>query len=187
MKKFLFTFASLVVAHFFVLSALANASSAPERGFGIAANSAWNGQVLPIRTIITGFYHQGMNQIDLGLGFHPFIRQEQSIASADLNYKLFPNGRDNPLNLYLLANLSYIYTSRATFYPARYHYLFLLGGYGLELNGPAGTYLDTNVSFGGFTYKKDSENPASSYLDAEQFFKELGSTVSLQVGVGYRF
>lgn len=163
-------------------------SSAPaERGFGVAINSAFNGQVLPFRTIATGLYYQGLNQIELGLGIHPFIRKEQSIVSADMNYKLFPNGRHNKLNLYLLADFSYISTRRQTFYPTTYYYLFMHGGYGVELYGFAGTYIDTSVSFGGFTYKKDSENPASSYLDAEHFFRKYGSSVNLQVSVGYRF
>jgi hypothetical protein len=167
--------------------AYAQSSAQDERGFGVAINSAFNGQVLPFRTIATGHYYQGINQIELGLGIHPFIRKEQSIVSADMNYKLFPNGRHNKLKLYLLADLSYINTSRETFYPTTYHYLFLHGGYGVELNGFAGTYIDTSVSFGGFTYKKASKNPASSYLDAEQFFKEYGSSINLQVSVGYRF
>jgi len=156
-------------------------------GFGVAVNSAINGQVLPFRLIATGLYYQGRNQYELGIGLHPFIRREQTIVSADFNYKLFPNGRDNKLNLYLLANLSYLNTNRDTFYPTTYHYVFLQGGYGIELNGFAGSYMDTNVSFGGFTYRKDSKNPASGYLNAEQFFKEFGSSLSFQASVGYRF
>lgn len=179
---------SIIVGTFcFGSPAYADNAAQPDRGFGVAVNSALNGQVLPFRTIATGLYYQGVNQFEFGVGFHPFIRKEQTISSADLNYKLFPNGRNKKLNLYLLANASYINTRRATFYPTTYHYLFLHGGYGVELNGFAGTYMDTSVSFGGFTVDKDSDNPASSYLDAEQFFTDFGTSINLQVSLGYRF
>lgn len=162
-------------------------STKQDRGYGVALNSAMNGQVMPLRLITTGFYYQGINQFELGIGFHPFIRKEQSITSADFNYKLFPNGRNNKLNMYLLGNVSYINSHRETFYPTSYHYLFLHGGYGIELKWLAGYYMDTNMSFGGYTYKKNSENPASSYLDSDQIFKEFGSSVSFQFSVGHRF
>lgn len=187
MKNFLLTLILVIGLLSCKSMAYAQNSVQADRGFGVAINSAFNGQVLPFRTIATGLYYQGAHQLELGLGIHPFIRKEQSIVSADMNYKLFPNGRHNKLNLYLLADISYINTRRETFYPTTYHYLFLHGGYGVELNGFAGTYIDTSVSFGGFTYKKTSENPASSYLDADQFFKEVASSMNLQVSVGYRF
>jgi len=150
-------------------------------------NSAVNGQVLPLRLIAAGTYRLGVNQFELGVGFHPFFRREQTVISTDFNYKLFPNGRSNKFNTYLLANLSYIYTSRVTFFPTTYNYLFLHGGYGIELASNIGTYMDTNVSFGGFTSRKNTENPAASHLDAERFFRSFGSSINFQVNVGYRF
>ena len=187
-KVFNFTQLMLTALLFLLPFSIASAdASKQESGFGIALNTALNGEVLPFRLIATGLYYHGANQLELGFGFHPFIRKEQTITSADMNYKLFPNGRDKTLNLYMLANLSYINTELDTFYPTTYHYLFLHGGYGIELNGIKGSYMDTNVSFGGFTYKKDSKNPASSYLDADKFFKDFGSSINLQVSVGYRF
>lgn len=159
----------------------------PASGFGATIGSAVNGEVLSARLIASGLYYNGRHQVELGVGFHPFFRQEQDVLSVDANYKLFPNGREDTLNTYMLANLSYINASRVTFFPTTYHYLFLHGGYGVELNGLAGSYIDTNVSFGGFTYAKDSENPASSYLDADQFFEDVGFSVSFQANVGYRF
>lgn len=93
----------------------------------------------------------------------------------------------NLLNTYLLANMSYLYTSRVTFFPTTYNYLLLHGGYGIELSGDNSFSMDTNVSFGGFTYGRTSENPATSLLDAERFFQDFGSSISIQVGVGHRF
>lgn len=176
----------------FTLASLAPsaASAEPkekERGFGATIGASMNSEVLPMRLTAAGLYHQDQHQLELGVGFHPFIRSEQTILSTDFNYKLFPNGRDNKLDMYMLANLSYINTSRETFYPTTYHYLFLHGGYGVELNGLADSYIDTNVSFGGFTYSKKSENPATSYLDAERLFRDFGVSINLQVNVGYRF
>ena len=158
-----------------------------ESGFGATVGSAVNGEVLSFRLIAAGLYYNGRHQVELGVGLHPFFRQEQNILSVDANYKLFPNGRENTLNTYMLANLSYINASRETFFPTTYHYLFLHGGYGIEFNGLAGSYIDTNVSFGGFTYSKDSENPASSYLDADGFFEDVGFSINYQVNVGCRF
>jgi hypothetical protein len=165
----------------------ASAEPPQESGFGVSVSTALNGEVLPLRLIAAGLYYFDMHQFELGVGFHPFIRDEQTIVSGDFNYKLFPNGRSNKFKTYLLANLSYIYSSRETFYPTSYHYLFLHGGYGLELAGFAGSYMDTNVSFGGFTYNKNSQNPAASLLDADSFFEDFGFSISFQVSVGYRF
>lgn len=159
----------------------------PESGFGVAVNSALNGEVLPLRLIVTGLYYSHAHQFEFGVGLHPFIRNAQTVVSADFNYKLFPNGHGNTINPYMLANLSYIYTSRDTFFPTSYGYLFLHGGYGIELAGFARSYMDTNVSFGGFTYSKDSENPAPSLLDAERLFQDFGFSIAFQVNVGYRF
>ncbi len=160
---------------------------ASERGFGVAISSALNGEVLPIRLIAAGLYYFDLHQFELGVGFHPYIQDQQTIVSSDFNYKLFPNGRGNKLQTYLLANFSYIYKGLESFYPTSYHYLFLHVGYGLELAGFAGLYTDTNVSFGGFTYNKNSENPVSSLLDADSFFEDFGFSISFQFNVGYRF
>lgn len=169
------------------LPSAADAESADERGLGAAVSSALNGEVLPLRLIPTGLYYHGLHQFELGVGFHPFIRREQTIISTDFNYKLFPNGRSTKFRTYLLANLSYIHRSLETFYPTSYNYLFLHAGYGLELAGIAASYMDTNVSLGGFTYSKSTENPASSLLDAEKFFQDFGFSISFQFNVGYRF
>ncbi|MFQ3229929.1 hypothetical protein [Reinekea sp.] len=155
--------------------------------FGVATNAAMNGQVLPLRLITTGTYSHGLNQFELGLGIHPLIRQELGLISADFNYKVFPNGRSNKFNLYLMGNLTYISTRRETFFPTTFNYLFLHAGYGIELSATGGFYLDTNVSFGGFTYSKISENPASSFLDAQRLFEDFGTSINLQIGAGCRF
>lgn len=173
------------------LSLLATPASAElaekERGFGAAVSAAFNSEVLPLRVIPTGLYYRDVHQFELGVGLHPFIRREQSIISIDANYKLFPNGRATKFRTYLLGNLSYIRNGRETFYPTTHHYLFLHAGYGLELAGLARSYIDTNVSFGGFTYSKNSENPASTYLDSEAFFRDFGFSIAFQANVGYRF
>jgi hypothetical protein len=159
----------------------------PASGFGVAVNSGLNGEVYPLRLIVTGLYYHGSSQFELGFGFHPSIRTDQTILSGDFNYKFYPNGITSKFNMYLLGTLSFINNARQTFYPTSYNYLFLNGGYGFEVIAIAGAYLDTNVSFGAFTYSKTSENPAESYLNAERMFEAFGMNISLQFNVGYRF
>ncbi len=179
----------LVAVLAFPSAASAEPAEAQERehGLGVAVSSALNGEVLPFRLIPSALYYRGLHQFELGVGFHPFIRKDQTIISSDFNYKLFPNGHGTKFKTYLLGNFSYLNVSRETFYPTTYHYLFLHVGYGLELAGFAGSYMDTNVSFGAFTYSKNSENPATTYLNEGAFFRDFGMSMSLQVNVGYRF
>lgn len=184
MKKYRFLHSVyLCLVPFFVFS---SELIKKENGYGVALNSAFNGEVTPLRTIATGVFIKNKNQFEFGVGFHPFIRNEKNISSIDVNYKWFANQHSGYFNMYLLANFSYINTKLVTFYPTTYDYLFLLGGYGVELSSNSGFYVDTNVSFGGFTYKKDSQNPAMGYLNDEQFFKEFKPSMSIQASIGYR-
>lgn len=152
--------------------------------FGVALNTSVNGELYPMRLVPSATVLLGKHQLEAGVGFHPFIRKDQRIISGELNYKLYPNGLDDKLNAYLIGRLSYVHNKRETFYPTTYNYLFLKAGYGLTLNAAGGSYLGTNVSVGGFTFNRRSENP---YFDSDAFFDEVGWTLALQFNVGYRF
>jgi len=161
-------------------------SGQPSSGFGFALKSGLSGEVYPLRLIPTGLYYSGNSQFELGIGFHPFIRQDQQILSGEINYKYFPNGMDNIFNMYFMGSLEYINNTRDTYYPTTYHYLFLNGGYGFQFGFFQDLYFGTNISLGGFTHSKFSENPASTYLDSETLFKDCGMNVAFQFNIGYR-
>ncbi|MEZ4951439.1 MAG: hypothetical protein R2784_18940 [Saprospiraceae bacterium] len=101
----------------------------------------------------------------MGFGFNLSDRKFQKLVSSELNYKYFPNGTDKKFNLYLIARFSYIHSARDTYYPTNYNYLFLNGGYGIEIKAFKGAYIGTNISTGIFTYSKKSDIPY------EVFFK----------------
>ncbi len=157
-----------------------------EPRFGLALNSSISGEVYPIRLVPTATLLVGKSQLEAGVGLHPFIRTDQKVWSGELNYKYFPNGVDNALNLYLIGRLSYVNNARQTFYPTTYHYLFINGGYGLMVNGHGGTYLGTNVSVGSYAYIRRSENPYAGF-ETDGLFDDTGLTLAFQFNVGYRF
>jgi hypothetical protein len=154
--------------------------------FGFAMNSSLNGELNPIRLVPSVTYYKGGSQFELGFGFHPFSQQHERLLSCEANYKYFPNGISNKFNMYLITRFSYVNNARDTYFPATYHYLFLNGGYGFEVNAFKGAYLGTNLSAGGFTYGKDSENPYANF-DKSNMFGELGFNIAFQFNVGYRF
>jgi len=153
---------------------------------GFALNSSMNGEVYPIRLVPSATYLVGRSLFEAGVGVHPFIRKDQRILSGEFNYKYFPNGLGNALNLYIIGRFSYVNNARETYYPTTYHYLFLNGGYGLMVNGQRGTYLGTNVSVGPFAYIRDSENPYDGFA-SEGLFDGMGFNLAFQFNVGYRF
>ncbi len=111
--------------------------------FGIALNSSVNGELYPVRIVPSLTYSKGKSQFELGLGFNPFLRKSQKLLSSEFNYKYFPNGTDKKFNTYLIARFSYMNSARDTYYPTHYNYLFLNGGYGLEIKAYKGLYIDT--------------------------------------------
>jgi len=181
MKHYLFTLI------FGLTSLIVTAQTDPARGqFGFALNSSLNGEVYPIRLVPSITYLKENSQLELGFGVHPFIRIDQNIYSGEFNYKYFPNGTDKKFNMYLIASLSYIHNPRKTYYPATYNYLFLNGGYGLQLVPFKNAYMGTNMSIGTFTYRKRSEIPYDSFAKKD-LFDELGFNLAFQFNIGYRF
>ena len=155
--------------------------------FGFALISSFNNEVNPIRLTPSVSYFSGNNQFELGVGFHPFIQEEQKIISSELNYKYFPNGFDKKFNMYMMVSFAYLNNSRETYYPATYHYLFLNAGYGFQTTLSKNIYLGTNANFGIFTYSKNSENPYHNYLKGKGLFNEFGFNFELELTLGYRF
>jgi len=154
--------------------------------FGFTVNSSFNGELSPIRVVPSLTYTKAKSQLELGFGIHPFIRKDQKILSCEFNYKYYPNGANNKCNLYFIARISYANNKRDSYFATTYNYLFLNGGYGLEIHPFKEAYLGTNMSIGTFTSNKDSENPYDTFAPTK-LFKEFGFELALQFNIGYRF
>ena len=178
-----YIFLSLISLIHFV----ANAQSGDSKGsFGFALNSSINGDVYPIRIVPSLVYIKGKNQLELGFGFNPFIRKSQKLLSSEFNYKYFPNGTENKFNIYLIARFSYINSARNTYYPTNYNYLFLNGGYGIEIKASKKVYIGTNISTGIFTYGKKSDIPYEAFA-SQKLFDTFRFNLAFQFNVAYRF
>lgn len=154
--------------------------------FGFVINSSINGELRPFRLIPSVTYQKGNNQYELGIGVNPFISDEQSIWSADLNYKYYPNGLYNKYSMYLFTQFSYVNNQRNKYFSTSYNYLFLNGGYGFEINAFKGFYLGTNISIGAYTYSKKSAITNDHFAKAS-LFDDVGVNLAAQFNVGYRF
>ncbi|MEO0600856.1 MAG: hypothetical protein AAF211_05435 [Myxococcota bacterium] len=154
--------------------------------FGVALNASLNSELQPIRLVPTVTYLTGKSQFEAGFGFHPFVRANQRTLSAELSHKVFPNGIDKTLNLYLISRLTYGNQRRNAFFRTTLHYVFLNAGYGLELNGRGGSYIGTNVTFGVFGLGRRSDNPSAGYASSG-LFDQGGFNVAFQLQAGYRF
>lgn len=166
---------------------VANAQSSDSTGsFGFAFNSSVNGELYPIRIVPGLTYIKGKNQLELGFGFNLTDRKFQKLVSSELNYKFFPNGTVNKFNIYLITRFSYINSARDTYYPTNYNYLFLNGGYGIEIKAFESVYIGTNISAGAFTYSKNSKIPYDAFT-SQKLFDTFGFNLAFQFNVGYRF
>jgi hypothetical protein len=166
---------------------VANAQSSDSTGrFGFTLNSSVNGELYPIRLVPSLTYIKGKHQLELGVGFNLSDRKFQKLVSSELNYKYFPNGTENKFNMYLLARFSYINSARDTYYPTNYNYLFLNGGYGIEIKAFKGAYIGTNISSGIFTYSKKSDIPYQAFA-SQKLFDKFRFNLAFQFNVGYRF
>lgn len=164
-----------------------NAQSNDSKGsFGFALNSSINGELYPIRIVPSLTYMKGKNQLELGFGFNPLIRKSQKLLSSEFNYIYFPNGTENKFNMYFIARFSYINSNRDTYYQTNFNYLFLNGGYGIEIKAYKSVYIGTNISIGTFTYSKKSDIPYETFT-SQKLFDTFGSNLALQFNVGYRF
>lgn len=145
----------LILFFFFIATLAAAQDNILERNkLGISLNSATNGAVYPPRIIPSILYHYSKHQFELGIGFHPFIQEDEKVVSSEFNYNFFSNGKAQKFNMYVLASLVYLYHLKERYFPATYHYLFLQGGYGFQINLNDKTYLGTNIRLGAFTYHK---------------------------------
>ncbi len=154
--------------------------------FGVALNTSINGEVYPMRLVPTVSYSVGKTQLEAGIGLHPFIRKDQRVLSGEFNYKYFPNGMDNKVSLYVIGRASYVNNARETFYPTTYHYLFLNGGYGLNLSGSGKAYVGTNVTAGAYSFARRSANPYAGF-EEDGFMDKVGLNLAFQFNLGYRF
>ncbi len=151
-------------------------------GFGM--NTGFNGELGAFQATPSLAYLKGNSQFELGIGFNPFDRADQTLLSGDMNYKYFPNGLAQKFNLYFITQLSIIHNQRNTYYPATYNYLFLNAGYGFQINLFKDAYLGTNVKIGTFTYNKTSENPYEGFQSTD-FFDETGFMFDFHLHISY--
>ncbi len=160
-------------------------SSDSTGAFGFALNSGMNGELYPYRIVPSVVYSMKTSQFELGLGFNPFYRDSERLLSSEFNYKYFPNATVNKFNLYFLVNFSYIRRSLESFFPTTYNYLFVNGGYGLEIRQGQNLFWGTNVSYGVFTFNKKSEIPVEAF-SSQRIFDEFGSNLAFQLSIRYR-
>jgi len=118
---------------------------------GFTINSSFNGELYPFRIVPSLIYFKGNSQLELGVGFNPLARQTQKLLSSEFNYKYFPNGNRQKFNMFLITRLSHVHSTKNTYYPTIYNYLFLNGGYGFEIKPSKNMFIGTNISLGGFT------------------------------------
>ena len=153
---------------------------------GFSLNTAFNGELYAFQVTPSLAYLKGYSQFELGMGFSPFDRADQTLLRGDIDYKYFPNGVARKFNLYFVTQLAIIHNQRNTYYPATYNYLFLNTGYGFQIKLFASTYLGTNVKIGIFTYNKTSENPYEGFHSTD-FFDEVGFNLDFQLHLNYFF
>lgn len=151
---------------------------------GFSLSTGFNGELYAFQVTPSLAYLKGNSQFELGLGFNPFDRADQTLLSGNINYKYFPNGMGRKFNLYFITQLSIIQNQRNTYYRATYNYLFLNAGYGFQINLFKDAYLGTNVKIGTFTYNKSSENPYEGFHSTD-FFDETGFNLDLQLHLSY--
>jgi hypothetical protein len=181
MKKFILL--TLVLFSYSLTYAQSDESSGR---FGFSLNSSFNSELRPLRIVPSLTYMAGKSQFEAGFGFNPFILKERKTFSGELNYKYFPNGIKNKFNIYLLIRFSYIHDKRETYHPSTYNFLFINGGYGIEIKASKNVSLGTNISAGAFTFSKKSKIPYEAFAE-QGFFGELGFNFALQFNLGYRF
>ena len=165
----------------------AQKSDSTRNSYGFALSSGFNTEVNAIRFVPSASTHRGKSQFELGVGFYPFVLQDQRIVSGEFNYKYFSNGTDNKFNLFLIVSCAYVNQFRKTYYPATYQYLFLSGGYGMQIRLFKGAYLGTSINLGTFTNSKRTENPYKNYIGTQDLFDMFGMNLDFQVNAGYRF
>lgn len=165
----------------------AQKNDSKENGFGFTLSSSINSEVNAVLLVSSASYYKRKSQLELGVGFDSFILDDQKIITGEFNYKYFPNGTENKFNMYLMMSFVYINQLRKTFYPARYHYFFLNGGYGFQFWTFKGMFIGTNINIGTFTNSKRSENPFNDYYGNGNIFDQFGFSLTGVLNIGYRF
>ncbi len=153
---------------------------------GASFNTGFNGELYTFLATPSLAYLKGNSQLEVGLGFNPFDRVDQSLLSGEVNYKYFPNGLGQKFNLYFVTQLAILHNQRNTYYPATYNYLFLNAGYGFQVKLFDSAYMGTNVKMGTFTFNKTSENPYEGFRSTD-FFDETGLNVEFQLHLNFTF
>ncbi|WP_070137836.1 hypothetical protein [Crocinitomix algicola] len=161
-------------------------SSLQAQRIGVSTTAIYNGELQLMHVVPSLTMQHLKSELELGVGFHPFINPHQTLLSGELIYKNYPNGNNEKFNFYFLGHLSFVSNKRNYYYPTRYNYFFLAGGYGFDIKVSKNIYLGTNFSYGVNTFQKKSTVPYESFSRIE-FFEEFNTHLGCQFKLGYRF
>lgn len=156
------------------------------KAFGASIGARYNGELAALQIGPSAIYTSGKNQFEVGLGMNPFSRGFQQLFSTELNYKWFPNGTEKKFSMYFISELSHVFKKRETYFLTTYNYWFLNGGYGVQIKSTERLSIGTNMTFGVFTFNRQSDIPYEPFTQ-QKLFEELGYNVGFQFNVGYLF
>lgn len=183
MKKYIF------ITLIGLISLVSEAQTQDATGkLGFTVNFSINGELLLFRATPSVTYTKGKNQLELGVGMHPFNLKQERLLSFELNHKYYPNGQSNKYNMYFISRAMFVNNKRKTFYPTTYNYLFMNAGYGFDVIPIPnyGFYMGTNMTVGAFSYSKQSDTPHEIF-EHQSMFKKFGYNFAFQANLGYRF
>lgn len=165
---------------------LAQNEGSEQRRWGFTLNSSMNGELYSLRVIPSISYGSKTHQFELGGGAAPFTASGEKLYGADANYKFYPNGNDKSFNLFLATSLSYIHRNVDSYFPTTYNYLFVSGGYGLEIKLSEHLFMGTSIGYGVYTFSKKSDIPYEAF-SVKAFGSQISDHMTIQFNLGYRF
>ncbi len=169
-----------------LVSAFGKAQSITKnQGFGVLTGSTYSTE-FPFLLSPGVLYYFGSHQLELGLTFNPFNRYYQRSIGSSLSYKYYPNQRSTKFSLYFLTQVGYQQNDIYNYYQTTKQYLHGNAGYGFEVQGYAGLFMGTHLSFGLYSDRMVSELPTDAFHDCG-FFTDWDYGVSFQFMLGYRW
>lgn len=169
-----------------------------EKYFGFSLNSSIIGTINSTSITPSGLFYFNKHQIELGFAIHPFkpsdyIPNTPRAYGTELNYKFFPQGLNNRLNLYLGMNLTYTnspsYHDNRNYPPyeieyVKVNYLSLTGGSGVQLKFLKNAYIGTSLNLGVYT----SGNVTNDHRQhSYSLFDDFEIDGAIRFDIGYRF
>lgn len=154
--------------------------------YGVKLNSSFNGELFDIAPIPSFSYTFKKNQLEIGFLYSGILDRLSSSYGGQLNLKHFPNGFSEKFNLFFVASLNYINTSKEAFHPIYYNYWSILGGHGFQQKISKNWYLESDFRFGVLTFSRNQESTLPQQFQTTKIFSEFKLNYELQLNVGYR-